>query len=44
VFLALGVLLADFLFVALGTAIGAAGVVAVVGLGALLTRWLGDLF
>ena len=44
VVLALGVLLADSLLMALGTVIGALGVVAVVGLGALAARWLGDLF
>ena len=44
VVVSVGVLLADFLLVALGTVIGAAGVVAVVGLGALVARWLGDLF
>jgi len=44
VVLSLGVLLADFLLVALGTVIGGVGVVAVVGLGTLVVRWLEDLF
>ena len=44
VVLSLGVLLADFLLVALGTVIGGVGVVAVVGLGAFVTRLLEDLF
>jgi len=43
VLMSLGVLLADFLLVAAGTAIGCVGIVAVVGLGGLLVRTVRDL-
>jgi hypothetical protein len=42
VVMSLGVLLADFVFVAAGTVIGGLGVAAVIGLGSLLARLVGD--
>jgi hypothetical protein len=44
VILSLGVLVGDFAFVAAGTAIGAVGVAAVIGLGSLVINLAGDLF
>ena len=43
VILSLGVLLADFVFVAAGTLIGLLGVAAVIGLGGLVVRFAGGL-
>ena len=44
VVMSLGVLVADFAFVAAGTLIAGLGVAAVIGLGSLVVRGLGDLF
>lgn len=43
VVLSLGVLLEDFVLVAAGAVIGAAGVVLTIGLGSLVARWVGKL-